>query len=366
MVDKGTILMAPLDWGLGHATRCIPIINELLSKGFEVIIAAEGPVKVLLKQEFSKIEYLPLKGYNISYSNTRLGLFGKIIRQIPRILHSISYEKRWLNEILKKKKIDIVISDNRFGLHNKKIYSIFITHQLLIKAPLFQHWLQKINYHFINKFDECWVPDFKGHPHLAGELSHPKKMPSTPLRYIGWLSRFEKEEEKEPTHLLILLSGPEPQRSLLEEKILGQLENFSSPVLLVRGLPGNKSSVTSNQNIKYANHLPAKELKEAILHSSFIIARSGYSTVMDLLKLQKKTILIPTPGQLEQEYLGRYLLQKQLAFSISQKNFDLEKVLEAANTFSYSFYNNNARELLKDALSFDVHRQSNNSITMCD
>jgi uncharacterized protein (TIGR00661 family) len=355
LTGKPRVLVAPLDWGLGHATRCIPLISGLIKQGYVVMVAAEGRTKLLLEQEFPTLEYLPLKGYSISYTKTRVGLFFSMIRQMPKILSSIRAENEWLKKTVKKYGIDIIISDNRYGLFNKEIHSVFLTHQLLIKTPVFQKRLQKLNFYFINKFDECWVPDFNGEPNLAGILSHPKKMPAIPVRYIGWLSRFEKAEQKEEKHLLILLSGPEPQRTILENKILKQLENFSQPVLMIRGLPGDISSIQVPPNVKFVNHLPAKELKEAIHNSSFVIARSGYSTIMDLLKLKKKSILIPTPGQTEQEYLARHLLEKQLAFCAQQQTFDLNKALVAASTFPYSFLDRNATSSLEEALVFDKY-----------
>jgi len=350
---KKTVLVAPLDWGLGHATRCIPIIYGLLNEGHEVLIAAEGPIKILLQQEFKSLEYLPLKGYEINYSKTQYGLSIKILLQLPKILKAISFEKRWLKKTIKKYKIDIVISDNRFGLYNKEIFSVFITHQLLIKSSYLQEWLQKLNYQLINKFNECWVPDFDIIHGLAGELSHPKKLPAIPVRYIGWLSRFEKSEEKEEKHLLVLLSGPEPQRTILEKIIVIQFEKFLQPVLIVRGLPGSKTSLEVTPNVKYINHLPTEELEEAILYSTFVIARSGYSTVMDLFKLKKKAIFIPTPGQTEQEYLAQHLLQKQLAYCTNQETFNLEKTLEAARSFPYSFFYQDATPLLREAFLFN-------------
>ncbi len=201
------------------------------------------------------------------------------------------------------------------------------------------------------------MPDFDGEPNLAGVLSHPKKFPATPVRYIGWLSRFEKREGKDEKHLLIMLSGPEPQRTILEEKIITQLENYLQPVFIVRGLPGNSTTLQVKTNVKYRNHLPSKQLEEAILHASFVIARSGYSTVMDLLKLQKKTILIPTPGQTEQEYLARHLSKQQLSFCADQQTFDLEKSLKAASVFTYLFFNKDASAILKTALLFEEQRR---------
>jgi UDP-N-acetylglucosamine transferase subunit ALG13 len=274
-----------------------------------------------------------------------------MLRQMPKALKAMISENHSLEKIIRKQKIDIVISDNRFGLYNKNVHSVFITHQLLIKSPFLQGFLQGINYYFINKFDECWVPDFKDEPCLAGTLSHPKKMPSIPVRYIGWLSRFQKKDDELPTHILVLLSGPEPQRTILENKIVNQLKDFLKPVLIVRGLPVHTSHLQVNDNVKCVNHLPTRQLEEAIQSASFVIARSGYSTIMDLLKLKKKAILIPTPGQTEQEYLAQYLMDKKMVYSVSQQSFNLQKALEAASDFKYSVFNRGTADL-QETLSF--------------
>lgn len=353
LIGRNKVLVAPLDWGLGHASRCIPLIEALVKEGKEVLIAANGPIKTLIQQEFPKIEYIPLPGYSIKYSKTKAGLFFKIIKQIPKILISIYSEHQWLKEVVRNFEIDIVISDNRYGLYNKEIYSVLITHQLTIKSFFYQKVLRKINYQFINKFDECWVPDFEDEPNIAGELSHPKQLPAIPVRYIGLLSRFQKPGKGDAKYLLILLSGPEPQRSIFEEIIIKQLANYSLPVIIARGLPGCDIALVVKPNVTCFNHLPAKEMEKVICNASFVIARSGYSTIMDLLKLKKKTILIPTPGQTEQEYLARHLFHQQLAFTTSQQNFDLQKTLLSASVFNYLFFEKEDLTILQNAILFE-------------
>lgn len=236
------VLVAPLDWGLGHATRCIPIIYSLLAQNFEVIIAAEGASKNLLKTEFPDVVFTHLKGYNITYSSKGSLLPLRILLQFPGLLRSVFAEHLWLKKIIKAYNINLVISDNRLGLFHKKIPCIYITHQLQIKTGhLFTEWLaQKLHYFFINKYTNCWVPDNKDNNNLAGALSHPKKLPAAIVKYIGPLSRFEKKTTSKKYDLLVLISGPEPQRSIFETILLDQLKNFSGNTLLVRGLPGTK------------------------------------------------------------------------------------------------------------------------------
>jgi uncharacterized protein (TIGR00661 family) len=353
---KPRILLAPLDWGLGHATRCIPIIRQLISEGADVWLAGEKAQKDLLQQEFPELPFLPLDGYRIKYARSGIGLIFSLFRQTHKIFSAIKKENEWLKEKMVEYKFDAVISDNRYGLYHPDIPSIFITHQLTIKSPLGK-WTEKIlrkrNYRYINKFTECWVPDREEQENnLAGELSHPIDKPVIPVYYIGHLSRFKITDELvENTHLLIILSGPEPQRTILENKIIQEVAHYPSTATIVRGLPGADSIVPSTSMIKFYNHLPADELNKEIAKAAYVISRSGYSTVMDLVRLSKKGILIPTPGQTEQEYLADYLTKKQIAFCATQNEFSLESSLKNAKKFSYRLPESDSNKLLIQVIS---------------
>lgn len=332
-----TILIAPLDWGLGHAARCIPLINYFLELDCKVIIAAEGIQKELLKSEFPNVIFVNIPRYNVKYTKVQRFFALKIILQIPKVINIIRQEKKWLDKFLKNNKVDAVISDNRYGLFHHKVTSVFITHQLLIKAPFAfaEKFIQKLNYRYIKRFSVCWIPDEKGNINLAGILSHPDKLPKMQVKYIGGISRFVRRSDTEKKYnLLVILSGPEPQRTLLEKKMLAQLASFKEKVLLVRGLPGNTELLPVN-DLEIKNHLNAKELEKVIHESEYIISRSGYTTVMDICKLPKKSILIPTPGQTEQEYLAIHLQQQGWCLAASQKNFSLQKELQKARNFHY-------------------------------
>jgi uncharacterized protein (TIGR00661 family) len=334
-----TILVAPLDWGLGHATRCIPLIRHLISTGCNVIIATEGAQEKLLKQEFPLLEFVHLPGYNIRYANNKRFFALKILAQLPNIIVSIYKEKKWLKKLLNYNKIDAVISDNRYGLHNKNVDSIIITHQLTIKAPVTfaQNAMRFFNYKLLEKFKSCWVPDFDGKPNLAGILSHPTKLPVISTRYIGAVSRFDKKGNNEiKFDVLVVISGPEPQRTTLEQKLLLQLQDFKGKVMFVRGLPKDDQFLQiTNTGIQVKNHLTASEMEQAFLESEIVISRSGYTTVMDICKLQKKSILIPTPGQTEQEYLAKHLQEQGWCVMANQENFQLKKQLERLDKFQF-------------------------------
>lgn len=333
------VLVAPLDWGLGHTTRCIPIIHALQNAGFEVIIAGQPVQTTLLQKEFPGILNFPLKGYNVHYSKKKFFLPLKIMLQIPKILNRIYAEKKWLKKLIAEEKIDLVISDNRYGLSNAGIPCIFITHQLEIKtpSPFLQRIVQKINYHFINQFSFCWVPDFEEEKNIAGDLSHPKKIPQTPIRYIGPLSRFTNSGiNSTQINWLFLISGPEPQRGILEKNILAAAQKIPGKSVILLGKPGMKNMYQLNENCTVINHLDTKDLEKLIANSEFIICRSGYTSMMEILCLQKKSIILPTPGQPEQEYLAQHLASQRWCMEMKFGD-DLSATLEKAKTFDYIF-----------------------------
>ena len=332
------VLVAPLDWGLGHATRCVPIISKLLQQNCSVIVAAEGAGKILLQKEFPSLEFIELAGYRMHYSRNRFWMPATLLLQFPKLLFRIFAERRWLKKIVATHKIDAVISDNRPGLSHTKIPCIYITHQLSIKTgnAFLERSAQKIHYHFINKYSACWVPDAGGAINLTGDLGHPLVLPKTPVTYLGPLSRFEKKASAIKYDLCILISGPEPQRTVFEKMILEELKGISANIILLRGLPAETNiDIANTASFEIYNHLPAEELTAVLLQSKMVICRSGYTTIMDLIKLQKKAILVPTPGQTEQEYLAQYLRQQQLFYAVRQENFSAA-VIKEADAFAFT------------------------------
>lgn len=351
---KTRILVAPLDWGLGHATRCIPLIRELLAREADVWLAGEGAQERLLRDEFPALPFLALPGYGIKYAATARGLAWKMIGQTARMKKAIRQENKWLKDKVRVHGFDAVISDNRFGLYHDSVPCVFITHQLQIKTGL-GAWTEKIlrrwNYRYINRFTRCWVPDVEAEFNVAGDLSHPGRLPVKPVEYIGLLSRFEKKAIAEKkNHLLIILSGPEPQRTLLENMIIKEIAHYNGSAVIVRGLPGDERLIPSTNMIKFYNHIPAAALNDCMQEAEYIIGRSGYSSIMDALALQKKMILVPTPGQTEQEYLATRLTQKGIALRVEQKDFSIAAALTIAGKFPYQIPRFPAGDRLRNAI----------------
>ena len=351
----GRVLVAPLDWGLGHTARCVPIISELLKTGADVYFAGNRNQIAFVGKHGLKIKPIELFGYDVSYSAI-FPQWMKVGFQSLRLKKIIEKENQWLQNVIEEKKIDIVISDNRFGLHSKKAYCIFITHQVNIPSPLFPKNINSINKNFINQFDECWIPDDKSLL-LSGQLSSNTEL-SVSTRHIGLLSRFKQVKNDSLIYFdaLLLLSGVEPQRSILEEKLIEYFRGTDYRIALVRGI--NEQLTDLPPTIKQFNLLNSDELKEIISQSDAVICRSGYSSIMDLVVSAKKMILIPTPGQPEQEYLAKYLGKKFDIHSVEQthilkQGIDLRKAKKIE--FPYGIKNEN---LLAEVLS-KIHIKSN-------
>lgn len=322
--ERRTILVAPLDWGLGHATRCMVLIRALIEAGHCVILAGSGASLRLLREEFPTLTYAQLPAYDPEYP-AKGSMVWEMMKQLPRFIRVIQAEQKVTDELIRKYQVDCVIADNRYGCHSKRVKSIFITHQSNILMPkrfgLLSPLVRWVNEYVMKKFDQCWVPDYPGDHSLAGKLiSFGHSFPAARVHYIGSLSRFSKSEKavEKTQNLLCVFSGPEPQRSIFEALVVEQLKNYSGKVLIVRGLlPGYEQSPLNTHHHVVA-YLTSAELQLAIESSEIVLARSGYSTVMDLVQLRARAILVPTPGQTEQEYLACRLKQKGWADMMDQ------------------------------------------------
>lgn len=324
---KKRILVAPLNWGLGHATRCIPIIQNLIEEGFEPVIASDGDALHLLKTEFSSLESYELPSYNIKYSSSAFFFRSKLILQIPHILKTITAEKHLTARLIKEKNINGIISDSRWGVRSMSVPSVFLTHQVNVLSGITSSISSFIHKIYIRKFDECWVPDNEGDPNLSGKMGHPRASPLN-LKYIGILSRFIKLDVPVKYDIAVILSGPEPQRSLLEKKIKKEIYGKDLRTLIVRGVVEGEQECFENHNLTTYNFLSSEQLCQSINQSTLVICRPGYTSLMDLVFLQKKVFLILTPGQYEQEYLFKRLLKKGLIAGCIQSNFRVELLEE--------------------------------------
>lgn len=337
MNRRQNILVCPLDWGLGHASRCVPIIRNLIARNYNVIIGADRGPYNLLRMEFPDLKLVRLPGYDIRYSK-KGATVSSMLPQVPRILRRTAREHRTLKRLVYELDIHGVISDNRFGLWSDTVPSVYITHQVAIRTPqrfsLFSSTLEYLHSRLIENYSYCWIPDIKGDMNLSGDLTH-KPSRLTNLRFVGILSRFKPlPQQPRKYDILVILSGPEPQRTIFEDIVLEQVRDRNYKVLIARGLPSNRIERGIKGNVEMVNHLTSEKLNQAVASSEIILSRTGYCTVLDLVKLGSKAIMVPTPGQTEQEYLAVELKKKKIYYCVSQDKFNLETALAESSQYS--------------------------------
>jgi len=329
-------LVAPLNWGLGHASRCIPIIKHLIERDLRVVIASDGDALALLKQEFPSLTFEELPSYNVQYTSNK-GFLQSILKQTPKFLKAIYEENKAIEEIVSKHNISKIISDNRYGCYHKDTKNVLITHQL---SPNFIGVLKYLNWPIeqllrlsFNNFDMVWVPDDES-INLTGKLS---SLAIADKKYIGILSRFMPIESMTSSYqneLLVILSGVEPQRTLLENKIIEQLKQLNIKSILVKGVGNNAKIEQMTEFITCYERLTSEDLLALIKLSRYIVCRSGYSSIMDLAILGKKAILIPTPGQIEQEYLAEKLMDEKKFLVQTQEKLNLKEAINEIENYT--------------------------------
>ena len=336
----GHAFISPLDWGLGHATRDIPIIYELLNHGHEVTIATSGNALVALKKEFPDCNFILFKDYPAPYSSTRFFL-PKFTANLPLLLKALANERKRLeNQILSKNDYDIIISDNRMGVYSENIPSYFITHQLRFSLPSYLYPFELmtlcVNSFFHTKFSGVIVPDIEPNGYsLSGKLAHSNiEMTKARSYYCGILTSMGKMKINEDLDFLIIVSGPEPQRTKLEEIILKQSQELSGETVVLLGSPQKERYEKLNSHTTLYSYVSTDKKQELMNRARFIISRSGYTTMMEVAELDKKRgLFIPTPGQTEQEYLSRYYARKGWFRSCSQYKLRLSSDIEQAREF---------------------------------
>ncbi len=312
------VIIAPLAWGLGHATRCIPIVHELLKLRCQVWAVLTAELQALYQPVFGKrIEYIPFDEVPVHY---RQSFALAMLRQLPRFSAQMKRESSLADWLTEKLNPDLIISDNRYGFRSTMVKSVLITHQLQLRAGLLSIPANAVVHSLINRFDTVWVPDVASEPNLSGKLGHGKKL-KLPVEYLGPLSRFgTAAHKKNPVYdWLAILSGPEPERSNFEDLLISSAHSLQLKLAIVAGQPEAENGEESHRDIARFSHLNDNELLKLIGSSRAIVCRSGYSTLCDLAAIGKKALLVPTPGQTEQNYLARHFA-RSFGFAVCKQN----------------------------------------------
>lgn len=332
----GHALICPLNWGLGHATRDIPIIEELIRRGHDVTIATSGNALALLEKEFPECSFILFKDYPAPYSSTRFFL-PKFIANIPMLMKELAGEIKRFNKLLDQNKYDLVISDNRLGVFTKRVPCYFITHQLRFSLPdylyPFEAMTLGVNGLFHTRYDGIIVPDIKPDgANLSGKLARSNvKMTLRRVHYAGILTSAKKMNVPEDLDYLFIISGPEPQRTKLEEILLKQVQDLPGEKVVLLGSPQRTFSKSLDPSTRVEAFVSTEEKAELMNRARFLVGRSGYTTMMELAELDKKHgLFTPTPGQTEQEYLSRYYQKMGWFMSKSQYKIKLAQDVEDA------------------------------------
>ncbi len=315
--------------GIGHATRSSPLITRLIEEGHEVVIISHGRALSLLRKEFPELRTYELEDFPIEYPRKAHQFIPYFFAKSNKILKSMLSAHRIFLKIQEREKFDILVSDSRFDIFHRSRPSFLIIHQLRIMIPMLSELTMLYNAYMSKYFIKVLVPDFRENS-LSGEMSHNFRwVAPDKVEYIGPLSSFRKRELRKDIDVMISISGPEPQRTILEEKVREQLSRLEGNVVVTLGKP--ESDENCGENIYH--YLPQNKREEFMNRSKLIISRSGYSTIMDLYAIGGKAMFIPTPGQPEQEYLARYLEKKKIAGYATQDNLDLKELVERAKYY---------------------------------
>ncbi|MGQ9621135.1 MAG: glycosyltransferase [Bacteroidales bacterium] len=352
------ILVCPLGWGIGHTTRMIPLIRELKTLHNEVLFAGSGWQTEIVRKEINDIPFVYFPGFEIKYSAI-LPQYIVIFFYTPLFWYHTIREHIQLNRIIRKYNINIVISDSRLGLWNKKIISVLVTHIIKLPLPkgfrLFEKFLLPLSRAVISRFTFCFIPDFPGEMNLSGNLSHSFRLPLN-TRYIGILSRFQQtcqmeEHAERDIFCTAIMSGPSPQKEILTEKIKDILKKINKKSVIFSGNPDLESCETQEGNVTVVNHLQQDFMLKIIRRSELIISRSGYTTIMELFSIGRSALLVPTPGQAEQEYLASYLCSKSWFRYVRQKDLAVVSVTRFKEPLLPSIQAGESRRLLLHALA---------------
>lgn len=337
-MSPGKVFYAVLDMGLGHATRSLPIIKEFINRNWEIWIGSTGRSLAFLKNELPGTWFVETPGYGILYSHSQL-LLPKLLSQVPKLFYRIRKERRLCSRVVEKFMPDMIISDHCYGMHHPRIPSYFLSHQICFALPrnlqMLSSLISRFNFAYHRHYQKIIIPDVpkNGYGMLSGELS---RLPYSSPKYhrIGILSSIRKVEVGEELDLLVSISGPEPQRSIFEKTMMEQIHKFPGKKIVVLGKTEENKIIINQTDLSVYTHVSRGEMETFFNKAKLIITRPGYSTLMELLELGKKALLVPTPGQTEQNYLAALMTDKKWFYSVDQSGIDLSNDIEIARTFN--------------------------------
>jgi len=354
------VLVSPLEWGLGHTVRLVPLIEYLQKQGHRVLVAADGASYLFYQGRFPGITLIRMPFTPVQYATDRR-FFRTLLPQIPRMMRAIRHNHRALSQLVRDEKIDLIISDNRYGMTCQGVPSVFISTQLWLKAPPVLAFGEPLTYLMhrwaIRKFTHLWIADFFDPPGITGILGHAPLLPRK-TQWIGPVSRLngspsEPRADMKRFRIVAIVSGPEPQRSLFEEELRLTLTARIGEALIIRGLPSGAppGHLPDEQieNLHFMNHASDEALAWYMRQAELVICRPGISSLSDLVALQANALLVPTPGQTEQEYLARHLLRHGY-FAVAEQGTLSTDRMEAAIQHPFKKFSQPIDRIWQEAL----------------
>ena len=333
-IEHPTVLFAVLNMGLGHATRSLSLIRGMHERGWRIVLASSGRALWLLQKECPWGRFAELPDYSIRYARGSW-LLPKLSVQIPRVLQRIVQEHRAVTGLVRRFRPELIVSDHRYGVWHPQVPSVFLSHQIRFAMPPGLSWLAPLpalfNRYFHRFFARVLIPDEpqSGRGRLSGDLSRPLVQDSR-YHFIGILSSVKWHDGQQDIDVLVSISGPEPQRSLFEQKVLSQIGQIPGRRVVFLG-KSETAEVRRLENGWLEIHAsPPRQLAAQLMNRARkIISRPGYSTLMELAELGKPALFVPTPGQTEQQYLARRLARMGLFPAVQQNRLDLPAQLDA-------------------------------------
>jgi uncharacterized protein (TIGR00661 family) len=347
--------------GLGHATRSLPIIQEFKKKNWNILVGSSGRALGFLREELPATNFISIPDYRIEYAKNSY-LLPKLVTQVPRVLKRIYQEHKLCKTIVRDFSPDIIFSDHCYGFYHGNVPSVFMTHQIYFSIPkkfmFLSYFPNQFNSYFQKKYDHIFIPDSpnEGAGLLSGHLSKVPRQ-NKKYHYIGFLSSIKKRELKEDIDLFISISGPEPQRTNLQNMILEQVKNYHGNIVIVLGKSERIEKIHESSDLTIFSHLPRRKMEHLINRAKLIVGRPGYTTLLELIELGKKALLIPTPGQTEQIYLAQRIMEKKWFYCVEQRELNLVRDVKIAKDYQGKFLPNSTEKTVQFVWDNFINRQ---------
>lgn len=332
------ILFAASSWGLGHATRDLILIQALMDAGHSVtVLSTDRALKLLRGELADQCDYIDLPDIPKALGHTSASFYLKMTMALPLVFRTFRREHRFVDELCRAGKCDRIVSDSRYGVWSRDVPSYHLMHTLHQISPfrvrLVEHVIESIQRGLLSGAKKVLIPDQEENG-LAGELCHDLvAFRRDQIEYLGILSSVLRMPVEQDIDYFITVSGVEPQRSILEKKVLRQARELDGRVVITLGRPDLPFSVSDDGRLAIYSFLGRRRQAEMLNRARTVVSRSGYTTLMELAELGKRALMVPAVGQSEQEYLAGLHERRGTMHSVPQSRLNLARDLRDAERY---------------------------------